>query len=898
MNFLNRFIPDKNNCGLPTPIYMSMHIAGNGNTPLIWFVIRSIIAAAGIFGTIFCFITSCSEDMFFHFSMKKAGLLAFVGWAYFSLSFALCEKKPKLSSWLSRGGVIAVLAYGLLNLKIIIAGVKNTANMFMAAMYTKYRSEPIFEMDIITDKKGVLISPNVCSETAMTVLILLICAVVCRGMVKNPNALLVFGATFPLAELCLFFGLVPNYAAFCLLLVCQCGALAAEITEMGAFEDRSADHLFAKVSAQSLLAAGIAMMICFVGACAVSSGFERSEEAESFRNNVKVYMRTFSWEKFKEDLRAAIIPSDGSLTHDGKLGNVDSVEFSGKNMLEVTLPATAGTIYLKGFTGTVYTGTRWDKGPAMPQLNTKISSQEFFSGRMLKYLPGYEDMKSKSVIVLNTGMSASTKYFPENAAGLLETDGRRRRFGVYFPDKNNLRADIITASGSLSLPAEIFEDESRLRDHAYSYCLDVPETFDCAEEFFEDYRGSGLEDELDYIRKQLASICEYSLESGKKPFGTDFAQWFLTENHKGSCTHFASAAVLLCRSRGIPARYCEGFIIKSDDIKSYTPSDGYVTVSVPDSRAHAWAEVYVDGFGWIIFEATPGYGNVAVTSSPGTPGEKVSEITEVTTEAPMYADTFTTITEESEEENYTETTVPSEEGYESTTVTLLPDDNGTETTRITGGTEQVQGGTGSSEYYEEISTDYINDGNNDNYGNNGNDGGSAVTYITAGSFLSEGAYSDNIPPSEISSEISADALRIIGKIFLFILICGAVPGAVLLRRSIIIAIRQRRISKAPPKAARDIYRMLLKLAAGYGIKPSSGADELPAELSASGKLRKEECKVIIGTALKARFGGGVTASEANAASEAYNALVKNAPDKSGAKAFIMKYLYCSDIYCK
>ena len=72
--------------------------------------------------------------------------------------------------------------------------------------------------------------------------------------------------------------------------------------------------------------------------------------------------------------------------------------------------------------------------------------------------------------------------------------------------------------------------------------------------------------------------------------------WFLTESHRGYCMHFASAAVLLLRSMGVPARYVSGFVAD-------VPASG--RVNVPDSAAHAWVEVYIDGYGWEPVEVTP-----------------------------------------------------------------------------------------------------------------------------------------------------------------------------------------------------------------------------------------------------------------------------------------------------
>ncbi|MFQ7452488.1 MAG: transglutaminase-like domain-containing protein [Flavonifractor plautii] len=78
--------------------------------------------------------------------------------------------------------------------------------------------------------------------------------------------------------------------------------------------------------------------------------------------------------------------------------------------------------------------------------------------------------------------------------------------------------------------------------------------------------------------------------------GEDFVAWFLTESHRGYCMHFASAAVLLLRSMGVPARYVSGFVAD-------VPASG--RVNVPDSAAHAWVEVYIDGYGWEPVEVTP-----------------------------------------------------------------------------------------------------------------------------------------------------------------------------------------------------------------------------------------------------------------------------------------------------
>lgn len=71
---------------------------------------------------------------------------------------------------------------------------------------------------------------------------------------------------------------------------------------------------------------------------------------------------------------------------------------------------------------------------------------------------------------------------------------------------------------------------------------------------------------------------------------------FLKNYKTGVCTHFASSAVAMYRALGIPARYTVGLTAVTD-AGAYTEFTG--------RNSHAWAEVYVNGVGWIPVEVTP-----------------------------------------------------------------------------------------------------------------------------------------------------------------------------------------------------------------------------------------------------------------------------------------------------
>ena len=89
----------------------------------------------------------------------------------------------------------------------------------------------------------------------------------------------------------------------------------------------------------------------------------------------------------------------------------------------------------------------------------------------------------------------------------------------------------------------------------------------------------------------------YTLTPDQVPEGEDFVKWFLEDSKTGYCVHFATAAVALLRSAGIPARYAEGYAVPADKSGQW--------VNVPDYNAHAWVEYWSSGAGWIPLEVTP-----------------------------------------------------------------------------------------------------------------------------------------------------------------------------------------------------------------------------------------------------------------------------------------------------
>jgi hypothetical protein len=73
---------------------------------------------------------------------------------------------------------------------------------------------------------------------------------------------------------------------------------------------------------------------------------------------------------------------------------------------------------------------------------------------------------------------------------------------------------------------------------------------------------------------------------------------FVFEKKRGWCEYFASAAAVLLRLQGVPARYVTGFSMAGAE-----RAGGHYLVR--ESDAHAWIEAYVPGRGWIEADPTP-----------------------------------------------------------------------------------------------------------------------------------------------------------------------------------------------------------------------------------------------------------------------------------------------------
>lgn len=99
------------------------------------------------------------------------------------------------------------------------------------------------------------------------------------------------------------------------------------------------------------------------------------------------------------------------------------------------------------------------------------------------------------------------------------------------------------------------------------------------------------------IQEFLEDHHTYDIKTPAAPRGQDVVTHFLFKSKRGYCDIFASSMVIMSRYAGIPARWVTGYATGE-----YEPLDG--AYHVRERNAHAWAELYFPGQGWVAFDAT------------------------------------------------------------------------------------------------------------------------------------------------------------------------------------------------------------------------------------------------------------------------------------------------------
>ncbi|MDE6364132.1 MAG: transglutaminase-like domain-containing protein, partial [Lachnospiraceae bacterium] len=308
-------------------------------------------------------------------------------------------------------------------------------------------------------------------------------------------------------------------------------------------------------------------------------------------------------------------PTTGGLVN-GRLGGVNSVRLDYETDLTLEfVPYTYDRIYLKNFVGAQY----------RPYKNNWSILDEALRA---------DAWNEETASLLQMGYYAA---LPDHARGVMIIRNVAAPAGVYLPYYSTDTDKILRHGMALEytfyplLTEHIIKKPAPLENDIW---LDIPEE---NQSVIADFcRETGLSGTAQEIISQLRGCFQqkfpYTLSPGVTPRRKDFVNYFLTEKQKGYCAHYASAAVLILRYMGIPARYVEGYAVDAMEIAEdgtltdhdadqyynrigidsantvseiMPPQQSVISYDVSDGNAHAWVEVYDENIGWYPVELTP-----------------------------------------------------------------------------------------------------------------------------------------------------------------------------------------------------------------------------------------------------------------------------------------------------
>ena len=103
---------------------------------------------------------------------------------------------------------------------------------------------------------------------------------------------------------------------------------------------------------------------------------------------------------------------------------------------------------------------------------------------------------------------------------------------------------------------------------------------------------------IEHFRNEYSYTLDVSVPRDyNNQFSNTLATFF--DDKEGYCVYFASALTLLLQDLGFEARYTEGFLSPGNQ------SQDIVETVITNAQAHAWTEIYLDGLGWFVIDATP-----------------------------------------------------------------------------------------------------------------------------------------------------------------------------------------------------------------------------------------------------------------------------------------------------
>ena len=274
-------------------------------------------------------------------------------------------------------------------------------------------------------------------------------------------------------------------------------------------------------------------------------------------------------------------------------------------------------LYLRGYVASEYTGTGWRRLPTSAlcaDAETLYTLQRDYFSPATQLAAAWSTQNAEAgnhVTIVPLGACTEHLYLPYGAASDLPDaadlagEGSRaampqRYAAALYPVEDSY---LLQKALSQETGSDYLTGEAAYRQWVYAHDLTVPQsTYEALTQRFSPAQNWTTTQAKTEILRFLAENLTYRESAAVS--GADVAAAVLTGSRQGSSVHYATLAVLLLRCCGIPARYVEGYTVTVQQAQAL--SDG-AALTLTERSAHAWAEYYLDGVGWLPFDASPGY---------------------------------------------------------------------------------------------------------------------------------------------------------------------------------------------------------------------------------------------------------------------------------------------------
>lgn len=632
----------RENLSKETGIYFSPELTTEEKDtfPFLKYFINALILFGAVFGSLDCIVSA------FHIEVTVVPLMIICGVLALILSFMYVSKRAKILTYL---GLFVLIVFSITTFFVVLnSGISALRNHIMSYINEHSGLPFLREYTIYYDDEYIAMSLALC-VLAVAIMILLNIVVSEKMSFRG-----IFYLTFPFAQCGMYFGYsVSKFAMIC---VITSWLLVAVVeftnsyngltrTMIASSSVKKHRHSYGFITdSQNVSKIALVWLVVLFMISAITFTILPTDSFEVNLPTNKIKDRT---ERVVKNYLAYGLSSmwsmDKTASEPGSLSNVSEIAFDGRTDLEVTLVNyRQDRIYIRSYVGYNYDGNKlqW----VNPEGVNSAEKQYKLTPDLLKYDYEHNQLISKSwhridIEVKDIDLAEKPIYIPyysypqgDNTEYITSGEVKNKEviykpeavsYDVYTLDvKQEDYSQLIDSIDDEALKAEYTETLEAIKNDAYDNALEVPENnIKAIENFCTTYNIKATdEDVIGEVISALENNFEYTLRPGKVPYGEDYVNYFLNANLKGYCQHFATAATLIFRYLGVPARYAEGYAIDRGDF--YTGEDIYkqnlldwiitpytsdlmpVKISVPDSSGHAWVEVFEDGIGWVTVEAT------------------------------------------------------------------------------------------------------------------------------------------------------------------------------------------------------------------------------------------------------------------------------------------------------